>query len=125
MGVWFLQKGAQFKNLFKRSLQYVAVLKGYTRILDEILKQHSVDINATDVNGETVLHLALTKDINNPTTCRIILEHGARTDVPDRYGILPLHRVTSTSINSKMIDLLLDFNADIEALDNHGKRPLE
>ncbi|OWF35671.1 uncharacterized protein LOC110442612 [Mizuhopecten yessoensis] len=125
MGVWFLQKGAQFKNLFRRSLQYVAVLKGYTRILDEILKQRSVDINDTDANGETVLHLALTKDIDNPTTCRILLEHGARTDVPDRYGILPLHRVTSTSINSKMIDLLLDFNADIEALDNHGKRPLE
>ncbi|XP_021340357.1 uncharacterized protein LOC110441502 isoform X2 [Mizuhopecten yessoensis] len=128
LGVWFLQKikyGAKFENFRNSPLLHVAVNKGFANVVTVLLEQHSVDVNARDGNGETALHLASRKDNEHPTICRILLEHGARTDISDRNGILPLHRLSRDSYSTKMIDLLLEFKADIEALDRYGKRPLE
>ncbi|XP_060063205.1 uncharacterized protein LOC132543703 [Ylistrum balloti] len=125
LALWFLQEGEDLTKLVKHStpLLHLAVEKGYSIVLNELLQRPHVDVNARNRNKDTALQLALTKE--NPTICRILLEYGARTDIPNRNGMLPLHQVTQASTDIRLIDLLIEFKADIEALDEHGMRPIE
>ncbi|XP_033762135.1 uncharacterized protein LOC117343755 [Pecten maximus] len=124
LGKWFLHIGANLENMSKRvSLLHFAASNGYSDFLKALLEKHSLDTNATDEYHETALHLAIRN--GNPEICRLLLHSGARTDIPDRDGLQPLHRAAQVKNIAQMIDILLEFKADIEAIDEHSKRPLE
>ncbi|XP_033733260.1 uncharacterized protein LOC117322450 isoform X2 [Pecten maximus] len=124
LGKWFLHIGANLENMSKNvPLLHFAASKGYSDFLKVLLEKHSLDTNAKDENHETALHLAIRN--GNPEICRLLLHSGARTDISDRDGLQPLHRAAQVKNIAKMIDLLLEFNADIEAIDEHSKCPLE
>ncbi|XP_069120100.1 uncharacterized protein [Argopecten irradians] len=126
LGIWALNKGANLIHIFGQfPLLHFASSKGYLQFTLALLKQSSADeiINAKNADRETALHIALRN--GNPEICRLLLQLGAKTDLPDRYGLQPLHRAVQIENSGKMIDLLLEFNADINAVDKYEKCPLE
>ena len=115
-------------------------------------------VNARDVGGRTVLHLAIEKKHNRMV--EFLLKNGAKTGVPDTEGNTPLHWAATynnhaavqfiapcvknkanivemrnvygeTALNlaakratPRLVDSLLDCNADLTAGDNEGNTPL-
>ena len=64
--------------------------------LRELLETGTVDPNATDPFGETLLHRALENKWGEPpfeltqTIVQILLEYGANPTIPNRNGVRPL-----------------------------------
>jgi ankyrin repeat protein len=78
-------------------------------------------------NGQTPLHLASL--FGRLDIARVLLGHGATTNLPDRFGRTPLHLVTEGACNSeqdriRIVQLLLENGADINAQDEDNATPL-
>jgi ankyrin repeat protein len=52
----------------------------------------------------------------------MLLEHGAKVNVPGDIGWTPLHRAASYD-NVQLVRLLLEHGADVNARDRSGKTP--
>jgi serine/threonine protein kinase len=93
----------------------------------EILIANGADVNATNKNGETVLHLAVnlywTK--KNTTKIRIVIDFliakGADVNARDNEGNTPLHFTKEKEI----AELLIAHGADVNAKNNQGYYPLD
>ena len=73
---------------------------------------HSTDVNVTDSNGQTLLHIAAT----DPETkaVRRLLKKKANINTPDALGWTPLH-LAAQSKRYETCKILLEANADIHA----------
>ena len=100
----------------------------------EALLRRGADIHETDKNGVTALHHAVR--FRSPAAVATLLEHGADVNqVCRRSGSTPLHRaVTSTGAPGtagrkdeacEIIELLLQFGADVTIKNKNGKTPLD
>ncbi len=80
------------------------------------------DINKKDIYGSTPLHYAC-QDANLKLI-KYLLEHGANTEIKNKYfTVYPIFEaVTSTNTSNpiEMIELLLKYNADIHKTDAFG-----
>lgn len=142
---------ATVNNNEETVLHYVAQ-KGYTAMI-QLLHQRGAPIEAQDISGSTVLHIAAT--LVDPLLFQYLLGAGACL-VKSKQGELPLHVAAAynrpaivkellalnidlesknihdetalhrAAVNSsvEVIKLLLDHNANIEALDKNGRTPL-
>lgn len=86
---------------------------------------HGVDIN-TMFNGSTLLHLTVSNGQYEHTL--LLLQRGADPNMKNGYKHrTPLHiAITDTLMNQeKMIGLLLQYNANVDAKDINGMTPLD
>ena len=82
----------------------------------DLLLQYGCDINHTDHSGFTALHWATGK-INSRGLTSFLLERGARADIADRWGTLPIHYAAMAG-DQEMINKLLTNGALLMSLDN-------
>lgn len=99
-----------------------AVSVGNIDSLEEILKKCGVNINKTDQNNKTALHLATQSD--QIKIMQILIEKGANVDARDDQNKTPLHY--AADIGSKVaVNKLLYYGANFHAIDKNGRIPLE
>ncbi|OJD16063.1 hypothetical protein AJ78_03736 [Emergomyces pasteurianus Ep9510] len=77
-----------------------------------LLLGQGVDLRAIDRDGQTALHLAVTR--NNEFLAELLLKAGSNTDAANYDGCKPLY-IAAESGNLAAASLLLRFNADIES----------
>jgi ankyrin repeat protein len=80
---------------------HCAVLKQSWRVASSLLKAKDahgkprVDINATDANGDTAMHLAV-KNSGSTDIVRLLFFHGASANIRNKDGLTPLHLLISS-----------------------------
>jgi ankyrin repeat protein len=85
------------------------------------LIEQDADVNALDVLGRTPLYTAAF--YKRPDLGKLLLAHGAKTDIRDTTGLTPLHTAVISG-NIGLAAALIDAGADINARSDSGKTPL-
>jgi ankyrin repeat protein len=96
------------------------VKAGDVQAVRSLLKQKA-DVNATEADGTTPLHYAVSR--GDVETVTLLLGRGARTEAANRYGIKPLH-LAGTNGNAAVVVALLEAGADPNAATPEGETPL-
>lgn len=107
-----LQKGANVNAQDiegKSPLMMVIDLPLYAEPLQLLLKKSN--INLGDIAGNTVLHLAASKD--DPDLLRILLKNGANPNQPNKNNLTPFEEACSQSKDPDFLQLLVDAGATI------------
>ena len=88
----------------------------------EFILHKGADVHKVDRTLQTPLHSAA---ISNSYSCaRLLLRHGSKVDCIDYKGWAAIHYVATNSDNTDLLDLLISYQADIDALTNSGYSPL-
>lgn len=97
----------------------------FYKVPDELVRwlvENGADIEAKDPYGFTALHIRsrmLNGDITN------LLELGANVKAIDRFGDTPLHLAAGVSFSSASVKKLIEYGAEINALNVNKQTPLE
>ncbi len=87
------------------------------------LIKHKFDLNQTDTNGLSLIHLASEK--NRPSFINVLLRNGAAINTRTSQGetplMLQLKQPPSNQSNRELLSLLIKVGADAELLDNAGR----
>ena len=83
------------------------------------LLNHGADVNSQNKQGLTPLHFA--RDVE---ACRILLEHNAEVDLRSNNGDTPFLSVWKSRRNADILQLFLDYNADVRVRDDEQYAPL-
>ncbi|EWZ97237.1 hypothetical protein FOWG_01734 [Fusarium oxysporum f. sp. lycopersici MN25] len=93
---------------------------GYHNVL-ELLLQSGADVNVSDVDGHTSLHLASYGNFID--VVEILIQKGAGLDIKSASGKTPLH-CCSYRGHFRVAQLLLQNGAGVASKDNFGRTPL-
>jgi ankyrin len=104
-----------------------AVKKADGYVLEALLNKStaSADVNRTDTQGRTCLHI-----LSNATATDIfdlldlLIDNGADVGIEDRTGSTPLHEAAKAG-SSVMVSSLLHYRADQHVQNHAGKTPLD
>jgi len=108
-----------------------AIRKGHGLVL-QTLVDYGANINVTDYQGRTPLHLAVSalEECRSFDECRFcfdmiryLIERGAVVTVADENGLSPLHLAAELG-NEDVVSLLIENGACVDAHDNEGETPL-
>lgn len=61
---------------------------------------------------------------DDPDKVEILLEMGAKVDLEDKWGNIPLNRIRSQGFQLKIADLLLKFHSKTEHVNLYGSSPV-
>ena len=99
----------------------VAVKSGDIKVVQELLKDKSININARDEEGWSPL-LQASYD-GHKEIIELLLDHKADINIQNRFGDTAL--IWASAIGSKeIVKLLLDYGADINIQNNDGRTAL-
>jgi ankyrin repeat protein len=91
------------------------------RIIESANPENNLNLEAQDIDGRTILHLAAEKNFFN--CMQYLINNRASITARDKYQNTPLHRaIVKNSIDA--IRLLLNNNADPNAQNDKGRTPL-
>ena len=82
----------------------------------QTLINHGADVNAADKSNVAALMLACEK--GNVNAVDILLNAGADPNIPDTDGNTRLHDTVRHGYNREVLQLLLDYGANVNAIDN-------
>jgi ankyrin repeat protein len=99
----------------------IDAVRGGDRQAVRTLLAKKVDVNASQVDGSTALHVAV--DANDEETARLLLTRGARANVTTRYGVTPL-LLAARNGSVGLIDALVKAGADPNGASPEGETPL-
>ncbi len=104
------------------------------QVIDYLIS-HGADVNGKNDSGQTPLHWACSG--KNIEWAKYLLERGADANIGDNYGNVPLRYLVKDAARyeqgfddvvakdtMKMIDLLIENGANVDAKDIHGETPL-
>jgi hypothetical protein len=86
-----------------------------------LLLDAGADISAVNARGETALHVAVM--IQNMSAVSLLLARGASVHARDSKGRTPLHRAFFGRVHLTIIELLLNYGARLDVVDQRGRRP--
>ena len=90
----------------------------------EALITEGADINAANIYGETLLHVAV--DLYRPVIVQLLLEAGAAVDIQTRTGDTPLWRaVNNARGRGEIIKRLIDAGANPYRRNLKGASPID
>ncbi|KAI0143433.1 ankyrin [Xylariaceae sp. FL1272] len=94
----------KFKDFLGRGILHGCAINARSTIMRYLLKAlPDLDPNVQGDSGETPLHDAVTR--NSEATVRVLLEHGARTDIENKHGKTPLRMARDGDLE-RLFDLL-------------------
>lgn len=99
----------------------LAVIDGDEEGVEVFLKSSKQLINNKDIGGATALHLAARS--GNAKIVEILINQGAKLDLPDNEGWTPLMRA-SVNGHSEIVNLLVNRGSNAFALNNFGDSAL-
>ncbi|GFF64417.1 hypothetical protein IFM47457_00682 [Aspergillus lentulus] len=109
-------------NLLHRAVKKNLPIADIAFLLDE-----GLDINHRNVQGRTPLAAAIAIDdsalIEKPDILELLLQRGAKTDLPDNRSWYPLHQAVFDE-KTWAVRLLVQYGADLEARTFYGETPL-
>jgi ankyrin repeat protein len=82
-------------------------------------KKNELDVNATDIELQTGLHLAARN--GNEIIMQRLLESNAQLNVVDKEGATPLHRAAGAP-NPACLQILIQKGLDVNAKDKNGTK---
>lgn len=84
--------------------------------IKRLLQSDQFDVNAEDIKGNTPLHVAAfkNKDNSHQEAIRILLNYRADVDAQDPLGNTALHYFVSSSNSPIILDLFINFGANID-----------
>ena len=87
------------------------------------LLENNADVNKTNANGETPLHVAA--HAGSFESCFTLLEAGAKVNKTTKTGLTPLHSsILATKNSARLASLLIDFGVSINQEDDYKITPL-
>ena len=98
---------------------HVAVDFGHLEVARWLLNR-GADVNSQERRGWTPLHFAR----NNLEACRMLLEHNAEVDLRNNDGHTPFLSVWKSGGKPDILQLFLDYNADVHVCDGKEDTPL-
>lgn len=100
----------------------IASSAGRVEVVRYLLSLPQVDVNHRNVNRQTALHYATSK--NHREIAHLLLEAGADVNASDKYGATPLHRAASQG-HDKIVHMLLAHpKIHIDVRNSEGNTPL-
>jgi ankyrin repeat protein len=110
-------------NEFGQSLLHEAIASGSTAIGFEMIRR-KIDVNTQDSKGQTPLHYAALYGALE--LAKEILRNGCDLKILDIHGNSPLWTATFNARgNYGMVELLLEYGADPNHRNRHGRSPLD
>jgi hypothetical protein len=104
---------------------HAAAISGNFEAVRILIEYDPADINARDEGGSTPLLWASgSRYFEDGSVVRLLLEHGADTNVQNQIGRTPLHRASMIGA-LEVVRLLLEHGADVEAKNNVGETALQ
>ncbi|KAJ1364062.1 hypothetical protein KIN20_024059 [Parelaphostrongylus tenuis] len=100
----------------------IAASAGRVEIVRYLLSLSDVDVNHRNLNRQTPLHYAASK--NHPVVTHLLLGAGADPNASDKYGATPLHRAASQGHDRIVHMLLAQPNIRVDVKDSEGNTPL-
>ena len=95
----------------------------------QLLLKFGARIDVTDQSNQTALHLASAK--GNTNVVKLLISHGALINLPDAHLNTPLHLAVADAVmptrphNIETVGVLLEAGADVHALNDQRKRPID
>jgi len=108
-----------------------AIRKGHGPVIQTLI-DCGANVNVTDTQGRTPLHLAVSalEECHTFDECRFcfdmirfLIERGAVVNVADENGTSPLHLAAELG-NEDVVSLLIENGACVDAQDNEGETPV-
>ena len=97
------------------------VQKGDVDIAKILLDSQTNDVNCSDLQGQTVLHLACSA--GHLEMVNFLLERGANVDAVDDDGWTPIfYAITEDYL--KIVSVLIKYDCDVNVIDKQGYSPL-
>lgn len=93
------------------------------QMIQNLLDQKQVDVNAQDADGKTALNLA-TFYKSDPVIAKLLIEYGANVNEPDLFNETPLHNAISKE-DVVTAALLLKDGANARFENDNGSTPLD
>ncbi|CAE7719761.1 Ank1 [Symbiodinium sp. CCMP2456] len=90
----------------------------------KFLLANGAQVNATDPDGDTPLHVAVSRYDPSISMVKFLLANGARVNAMDHHGRTPLHEAASDGSSVPIAELLLAKGAKVDAEDKAGFTPL-
>ncbi|KAF5013614.1 hypothetical protein FDECE_375 [Fusarium decemcellulare] len=106
------------RNTYKGTSLHLAILQGRRNVVDFLLDQPSVNINAQAPSGQTPLSVAC-----RSAMLALLLNHGADPNIALKSGLTPLHRA-AVRLNLENVEPLLKAGALPNALSSSGTTAL-
>lgn len=86
------------------------------KMIETLLHQKGIDLDARDADGQTALHYAVTKE--NLDVVRLLLKHGADAKVEDVHDKTPIHYVFDTLLTVDLLEAFQEY-VDIDVDDDY------
>jgi ankyrin repeat protein len=121
----FISKPAKTIIVGGRSALHWAVFKDDMDLIDTLLAK-GANIDAVDAQGETPLHHAVTD--GQTEIIKLLLSRGANVNFKEsKFGLTPLHLavIIPFEYKTEIINLLLEYGTDIDAVTNKGVTPVQ
>ncbi|XP_054166285.1 serine/threonine-protein phosphatase 6 regulatory ankyrin repeat subunit A-like [Oppia nitens] len=102
----------RLKDASNRSLLHYASSAHNSECLELLLRnfREKFNINERDINGMTALHFACAQEEDDNQCVNLLLEFGAKADIPDNNGYLCLHYAAANGNTSAVQSLILSFD---------------
>jgi ankyrin repeat protein len=118
-----LERGADKKTLNTKNYAPIHVAAAFHKfaIVEWLLNDGDIEVNAQDIEGKTPLHWSIQK--NNESVVEQFLNAGADVNIVDDEGKSSLHYATNQG-NEQIVRWLLENDADPTIEDKEGQNPL-